>query len=1055
MNLLILIICLMASLTFSQNVIIPRPPQPIPPLPPVVIKLPIIDNLLPVQVTEVEIEASVDGILTETTVTMTLHNPNGRILEGELNFPLPSGATVAGYALDINGRMVDGVIVEKEKARAVFDEVVRQGVDPGMAEQVGGNMFRTKVYPLNANGNRRVRVRYVSTTQSFTENGERVSYYVQPLNFPDKLNSFKLKLNVAAAIQPPKVIAGSLSNLEFQKWKTIYTANTELKEIALTEDLYVAVMTRPDEALLHQKASDGNRYFSYSYTLEAGALQGSLPRSVEPVILWDASMSREKSDHAPEFEFIKEAFGGAKRLTLITFRNLPESPVTFASAAELVKALEGLVYDGATNLSAAVAAIPEKSDAYLFSDGLDNYSAEAAISKAARFCAFTSDKQLDASALKAIVANGLFLDLRNISTADALKLLDIPRPYLENVSCDGAKLADFAWQFDGARISVAGRLPETAKRLSFQLAVAGKAIQRELEVTEENGLENGTLLRTNYGQLRIAELLSSGAPSEAVTAAGKLYGLVTPGTSLLVLDTLQQYLRYSIRPPESLPEMRAQYDAQHKEEKSSHWGESFKLTDNPVESVLALWNNLKGWYDKDFPKVATKVSSRDEDAGETRGGVGAFLRNAFGGALRSADAEDGLAVQEAPAGMPAPNLRREATVHSRVAASDSAPDMAVAREPGHEESSGGVKTVLQAWDPKTPYIDALKKAKKAAYQEYLKQRADYGASAGFYMDCAEFFEKAGDRKTALRVLSNLAEMDLENKQVLRILGYKLRFWGELEAALVAFRAVLKLAPEEPQSYRDLALTLDDLERFQEAVDMMLHIVKYKFDRRFPEIEVIALTEINRMILRAKRKGIAIQNVDERFIKPIQVDIRAVINWDTDMSDMDIWTTDPFGEKCMYNHRLTSTGGRNSCDFTQGYGPEEFMIRNAVKGKYLVQTDYYGTHTQKVLGAVTLYAEIYTNYAREDESRQFLAYRLDSRKQVIDVAKIAHDGVNRPTQHDAPFQYQVKKGDTLGSIAKAFYGDESYVEDIVTVNPGMKKGDKLKIGAIITLPATRK
>ncbi|MBQ7177450.1 MAG: DUF2135 domain-containing protein [Victivallales bacterium] len=1048
MHIFVLLLCLIGAFASAQN-IIPRPPHPpfppFPPLPPIVIKVPVIDNIMPVQVTDVEIEANVDGVLTETKVTMTLHNPNGRILEGELNFPLPAGATVAGYALDINGKMVDGVIVEKEKARAVFDEVVRQGVDPGMAEQVGGNMFRTKVYPINANGDRRVSVRYVATTLSVNENGTRSSYYVQPLNFPDKLATFKLKLNVAAAIQPPKVVAGSLSNLEFKKWKTVYTANTELKDIALTEDLYVAVMTRPDEAFLHQKASDGSNYFAYNYTVEPASLKNSLPRSQEPVILWDASMSREKSDHASEIAFIKAAFGQSKKLTLIIFRNAPEAQVVFASATELAKALEGIIYDGATNLAAAVAAIPEKAEAYLFSDGLDNFSLEAASAKAARLCAFTGDKQLNTSALKALAGNGLFMDLRSLSTEDAVKLLDMPRPFLASATCDGKKLAEVSWQFDGDRLAVAGKLPDGAKKLAFELSIAGAIVRREVAVADENGLETGTLLRTNYGQLKIAELLASGAPSQDVTAAGKLYGLVTPGTSLLVLDNISQYLRYNVRPPESLPEMRAQYDAQHKEDKNSKWGETFKLQENDVKTVLNMWKSLNTWYDKEYPKVAnTSGQAKAESAGGGRGVFSLFSRSNH--SVAGAVADGAVAYERAPA----PDM-----------ASNAAPDMesnaapALAKAAPEDNASGGAKMVLQAWDPKTPYIDALKKAKKNAYQAYLAQRKDYGASAGFYMDCADFFEKAGDRKIALRVLSNLAEMDLENKQVLRILGYKLRFWGELEASAAVFKAVLKLAPEEPQSYRDLALVLDDLERFQEAVDMMLHLVKYKFDGRFREIELIALTEINRMILRAERKGIAIKNVDKQFIKPIQTDIRVVINWDTDMSDMDLWVTDNFGEKCFYSHRFTSTGGRNSCDFTQGYGPEEFMIRNAVKGKYKVQTDYYGTHTQKVLGAVTLYAEVYTNYGRPDESRQFLAYRLDSRKQVIDVASIDHDGVSKPGHHDKPFQYQVKKGDTLKSIAKHFYGDESYVDDIVAANPGMKKDAKLKIGTIITLPATRK
>ena len=1032
-----LLFCLITSLAFAQNTVVPRPPHPIPPLLPIVIKIPVIDNILPVQVTDVDIEANVDGVLTETKVTLTLHNPNGRVLEGELNFPLPAGATVAGYALDINGRMVDGVIVEKEKARAVFDEVVRQGVDPGLAEQVGGNMFRTKVYPLAANGDRRVSVRYVSTTLSLNENGTRVSYYVQPLNFAEKLHSFKLKLNIAAAIQPPKVVSGSLSNLEFKKWKTIYTANTELNDIALTEDLYVSVMTRPDESFLHQKASDGSTYFVYSHTIEPASMKSTLPRSQEPIILWDASMSREKSDHAPEIAFLKAAFGKARKLTLITFRNVPEPPVVFASVDELAKALENIIYDGATNVAAAISTIPEKAEAYLFSDGLDNYSLDTATVKAARFCALTSDKQLNSPALKSLAGNGLFMDLRSISTEDAVKLLDIPRPYLASATCDGAKLPECAWQFDGDRISVAGILPENAKKLSFQLNVAGASIQRDIAVNEENGLETGTLLRTNFGQLKIAELLSTGTADQDVAAAGKLYGLVTPGTSLLVLDNLQQYLRYSIRPPESLPDMRAQYDAQHKNTKNSQWGESFKLQENSAANVLATWNNLKSWYDKEYPKVAKNGGPSRKDAS----GVG------FVSAPLMSAPNDGADVRNYAA--PRASRARES------AASEPMSDNEVRAKQEAGNGAGGVKTVLQAWNPKTPYMDSIKKAGKGTYQEYLKQRVDYGTSAGFYMDCADFFEKAKDRKTALRVLSNLAEMELENKQVLRILGYKLRFWGELDAAATIFKAVLKLAPEEPQSYRDLALALDDMERFQEAIDTMMHLVKYKFDRRFPEIEVIALTEINRMILRAERKGISIKNVDKDFIKPIQTDIRVIINWDTDMSDMDLWVTDTFGEKCFYSHRFTVTGGRNSCDFTQGYGPEEYMIRNAVKGKYHVQTDYYGTHTQKVLGPVTLYAEIYTNYARENESRQFLSYRLDSRKQVIDVATIESDGIHKPGHYDKPFQYQVKKGDTLSSIALTFYGDASYVDDIVAANPSLKKNAKLRIGTILNMPATRK
>ena len=40
-------------------------------------------------------------LLAETTMTMVFRNPHDRVLEGELLFPLPEGATVSGYGLSV------------------------------------------------------------------------------------------------------------------------------------------------------------------------------------------------------------------------------------------------------------------------------------------------------------------------------------------------------------------------------------------------------------------------------------------------------------------------------------------------------------------------------------------------------------------------------------------------------------------------------------------------------------------------------------------------------------------------------------------------------------------------------------------------------------------------------------------------------------------------------------------------------------------------------------------------------------------------------------------
>ena len=117
---------------------------------------------VPLRITQVEIETDIVGFLSETTMTMVFYNPNDRQMEGNLHFPLPEGSTIGGYALDVNGVMVEGVAVEKQKARISFEKEVRKGIDPGIVEWVKGNQFQTRVYPIPAKGTRTVAVSYVT-----------------------------------------------------------------------------------------------------------------------------------------------------------------------------------------------------------------------------------------------------------------------------------------------------------------------------------------------------------------------------------------------------------------------------------------------------------------------------------------------------------------------------------------------------------------------------------------------------------------------------------------------------------------------------------------------------------------------------------------------------------------------------------------------------------------------------------------------------------------------------------------------------------------------------
>ena len=87
---------------------------------------------------------------------------------------------------------------------------------------------------------------------------------------------------------------------------------------------------------------------------------------------------------------------------------------------------------------------------------------------------------------------------------------------------------------------------------------------------------------------------------------GQTYGLVTPETSLLVLETLDQYVEHEIIPPDSLPAMQTEYDELIAEIKL----DEKKITQDRIKDVLELWEGRIKWWETDFSK---QVKSKEPE----------------------------------------------------------------------------------------------------------------------------------------------------------------------------------------------------------------------------------------------------------------------------------------------------------------------------------------------------------------------------------------------------------------------------------------------------------
>ncbi|MFZ1614899.1 MAG: DUF2135 domain-containing protein [Holophaga sp.] len=297
---------------------------------------------------------------------------------------------------------------------------------------------------------------------------------------------------------------------------------------------------------------------------------------------------------------------------------------------------------------------------------------------------------------------------------------------------------------------------------------------------------------------------------------------------------------------------------------------------------------------------------------------------------------------------------------------------------------------LKPWSPDTPYLKDLKVAPKAErYALYLKQREAYGKTPGFFLDVSDYFREQGEKDLALRILSNLAELKLEDAPLLRVLGQRLRQLGFRDLAVWTFDEVLRMREEEPQSRRDLALACAEAGQPQRALELLWEVVKTRWDGRFHDINLIALGELNALVATTKTR-LDPSIVDSRLRENLPVNIRVVLNWDTDNSDMDLHVIDPRGVDCFYSHNRTAIGGRISADVTQGYGPEEFLLKQAIPGTYKVKANFFGTRQQTAIGATTVVLELYLRYGTGRMENKSITLRLDGGNRMVDIGEFRFD-----------------------------------------------------------------
>ncbi len=942
-----------------------------------------------------DIQVDVTGNIATTKFTMTFKNRTGKILEGELLFPLPDGVTASHYALDINGKMREAVPVEKVKATQVFEEIVQRRIDPGLLERVEGNNFRTRIYPIPSHGTRTISIGY---EQELTvENGSL--NYTLPMEYKETIENFALKAVVWQGSVQPRTDRNNANGLIFDKEGTNYIASLSRKDFKPERSISFSLPVQRDIPQVSMQSASGSYYFFANCFPEAQIREKKWNNHIG--IIWDSSLSGLKRDIDKELNILEQIIIKKKNLTvsLHLLNNNFTSKGTFTirngNWDELRNALRSVVYDGGTNYAAIKTSNLPAKEFLFFSDGLSTLS-EADIIRPASgtnpnipgpdFKRNTPDKPIhcivsalmaDYSALKLIAArtNGKFINLNSLSdkqlneelTTETLNFIGIEKPLTVK-----EVYPSISTPVRG-NFSIAGILDGKEAQVTLLFGY-GNTVEMRIPVSLNAAQANqqGNIYRI-WAQKKISELdLAYEQHKEELTELAKQFGIVTRNTSLMVLETLEDYIRYDIVPPTELQE---QY-FRIKKTRTDQWQQS---RNNLLENAAAVAAELQEWWNKDFSKKPAKYPKPDKESN--------ILPDVAFEEEQVAFSQDELmevmVMEDAAIQMTAAPAERSVSAIAMGLATERSSLQKKMDAPRRAQNQPTIRITPLKQD--TEYMKSLKGKAEEDYATYLNLREDYINTPTFYFDMADWFYRLNDREKALRILTSIAELEIENASLHRLLGYRLKEYKEYSMEVFICKKVIQWRPMEPQSYRDYALALADLGNQQEALNQLYGVLTESYstniESRSSGIEEVVVTELNRMLDRNKKLNSS--EIDKRLIQSIPVDIRVVINWNMNNTDIDLHVTDPNKEMCFYSHRSTQIGGRISNDITQGYGPEQFMLKKAIPGKYEVFINYFGDSQVKAEGPSTIMLEIFTKYAGKEEKREVVCVQLSKERKATD------------------------------------------------------------------------
>src|SRR5499427_3337810 len=120
----------------------------------------------PLEVTSHQVNVKIDGQVAITSIDQEFYNPNDQRLEGFYMFPVPKGAHIDKFSMEIGGNNVEAELLPADKARGIYEDIVRKMRDPALLEYAGRDLFKVRVFPIEPRSHKPIKISYTELLRS-------------------------------------------------------------------------------------------------------------------------------------------------------------------------------------------------------------------------------------------------------------------------------------------------------------------------------------------------------------------------------------------------------------------------------------------------------------------------------------------------------------------------------------------------------------------------------------------------------------------------------------------------------------------------------------------------------------------------------------------------------------------------------------------------------------------------------------------------------------------------------------------------------------------------